>query len=384
MRTIKIKQRLTALSLLIVASTAFSSSFFSHLTVSQHKLSTVNQEIKTLESTITATKSKRNKLQNNLQQVETQIAGVQKKLHLTRAKLLPKEHELNRKKGEQDQLRHELALQNELMTKHMLAAYALGRQSEIKLLLNQQNPQTIDRYMVYYRYLIMARQQSIKHAQKTIQQLQAVTQSIEAQEKTLLKAKEKLRQENHALQKAQSSRQATIEQLGEHLKTKQAQLKKLYSDKARLQKLLNLLNEKNYYASPGTNFAADKGHLPWPVEQVKLLQTYHAPIAGGRLRSSGILLADTAGTPIHAIYPGKVVFAHWLRGYGFLTIIQHGKHYMTLYARCQAYLLKKAITSRPDRLSPAWVILVVMIRQRYTSKFDAYQNLKTQHVGSEK
>lgn len=349
-----IKSLSKSLALFLIASSAFASGFFSHLTVSQHKLSTVNQEIKTLESTISATKSKRNKLQNDLQQVETQIASVQKKLHLTRAKLLPKERELNRKKGEQDQLRHELTLQNELMTKHMLAAYALGRQSEIKLLLNQQNPQTIDRYMVYYRYLIMARQQSIQHAKKTIKQLQVVTQSIEAQEKTLLKSKEKLRQENAALQHAQANRQATINQLGEHLKTKQAQLKKLYSDKARLQKLLNLLTEKNYYASPGANFAADKGHLPWPIEHVNITQAYHTPIAGGRLYSTGILLADSAGAPIHAIYSGNVVFAHWLRGYGFLTIIQHGKHYMTLYARCQALFVKKG-----DHVTPGQIIASV-------------------------
>jgi len=32
---------------------------------------------------------------------------------------------------------------------------------------------------------------------------------------------------------------------------------------------------------------------------------------------------------IRAVTRGKVVYAEWLRGYGLLTIIDHGKGYMT-------------------------------------------------------
>ena len=34
---------------------------------------------------------------------------------------------------------------------------------------------------------------------------------------------------------------------------------------------------------------------------------------------------------MRAVAPGEVVFADWLRGFGNLVIIEHGKSYMTVY-----------------------------------------------------
>ena len=38
-----------------------------------------------------------------------------------------------------------------------------------------------------------------------------------------------------------------------------------------------------------------------------------------------------SGTPVTAVSSGRVVFADWLRGFGLLTILDHGSGYMTLY-----------------------------------------------------
>ena len=37
------------------------------------------------------------------------------------------------------------------------------------------------------------------------------------------------------------------------------------------------------------------------------------------------------GAPVQAVFRGRVVFADWLRGFGLLTIVDHGSGYMTLY-----------------------------------------------------
>jgi septal ring factor EnvC (AmiA/AmiB activator) len=38
------------------------------------------------------------------------------------------------------------------------------------------------------------------------------------------------------------------------------------------------------------------------------------------------------GADIHAVAAGRVVYADWLRGYGLMVIVEHGKGYMSLYA----------------------------------------------------
>jgi septal ring factor EnvC (AmiA/AmiB activator) len=58
----------------------------------------------------------------------------------------------------------------------------------------------------------------------------------------------------------------------------------------------------------------------------------------GALRWQGVILNAPAGTPVRAVYAGRVVFADWLRGYGLLTIVDHGNGYLTLYGYNQSLL----------------------------------------------
>jgi septal ring factor EnvC (AmiA/AmiB activator) len=52
----------------------------------------------------------------------------------------------------------------------------------------------------------------------------------------------------------------------------------------------------------------------------------------------GIVLRVPEGTPVHAVAPGTVVYANWLRGFGNLIIVDHGQQYMTVYGYNQALL----------------------------------------------
>ena len=49
---------------------------------------------------------------------------------------------------------------------------------------------------------------------------------------------------------------------------------------------------------------------------------------------SGVDLAAKSGTPIACALSGKVVFAGWKNGYGYVVMVDHGKGYETLYAHC--------------------------------------------------
>jgi septal ring factor EnvC (AmiA/AmiB activator) len=45
----------------------------------------------------------------------------------------------------------------------------------------------------------------------------------------------------------------------------------------------------------------------------------------------GLFLRTSSGQAVKAIAAGQVVFADWLRGFGNLLIVDHGKGYMSLY-----------------------------------------------------
>lgn len=52
----------------------------------------------------------------------------------------------------------------------------------------------------------------------------------------------------------------------------------------------------------------------------------------------GIVLRAPVGTPVRAVAAGRVVYAHWLSGFGNILIIDHGQQYLSIYAYNQALL----------------------------------------------
>lgn len=54
----------------------------------------------------------------------------------------------------------------------------------------------------------------------------------------------------------------------------------------------------------------------------------------------GIVIRADAGTPVHVVAPGRVVYANWLNGFGNIIIVDHGDKYLSVYAYNQS-LLKK-------------------------------------------
>jgi murein hydrolase activator len=60
--------------------------------------------------------------------------------------------------------------------------------------------------------------------------------------------------------------------------------------------------------------------------------------------NQGITFFAAEGTPVYAVYSGKIVFSDWLNGYGLLLIIDHGQGFMTLYAHNQSLFKRKGST----------------------------------------
>jgi len=87
-----------------------------------------------------------------------------------------------------------------------------------------------------------------------------------------------------------------------------------------------------------TRFAHLRGKLVLPV-QGQIGSRYGAarltedgqPQAGAP-PWKGLFIRADAGSPVHAVAAGRVVFADWLRGFGNLMIVDHGEGFLSVYA----------------------------------------------------
>ena len=227
--------------------------------------------------------------------------------------------------------------QKQALQKLVKSAHGLGQNERLKLLLNQQDSLVLARMMVYYDYFNNAKLDKINKINADMVVLQDL-ESKQAEEAAQLD-RELLKRASSSqlLLKKRAQRKILVAKIDKRFASKKQQLSRSKQSEKKLKKLISSLQQimDDFPIEEGAvrPFAKLKGKLPWPVKG-KLVKKF------GEQRSDsqwdGVLIKAKEGRDIRAITRGRVVFADWLRGYGLLTIIDHGKGYMTLYAFTQS------------------------------------------------
>ncbi len=119
------------------------------------------------------------------------------------------------------------------------------------------------------------------------------------------------------------------------------------TDKAsRLERLLETLAKQSGQSEepigPSGGIRPWKGVLDWPAKGtiVETFGRHRHPKFDTWTVSNGVALAVPLGTPVHAVYAGKAVYAQWLSEYGNLVILDHGDGMLSLYAWLQGVSVK--------------------------------------------
>ena len=306
-----------------------------------NKLKSISHKIYSLKKHLYIEKSKQMLLRTALRKTEITIGQLSKKIALTHRQLYRKRKWLRHAKQEQYQNERNLATQITLLRKQILAAYMLGRQAYFKILLNQEDPVKINRYLHYYHYLNQARLDNIKRIKYITEQIKVREKEIQKQTKTLKAIRYKLLLQKKTIYRKQAQRHHLLNHISASIKGKSRKLERLYANKKHLQKIIKLLYQQriSQYIYYGKTFAQMRGKLIWPVKG-RVVQHFGRSFFAGRMHALGIIIKAREGEKVHAIFPGKVVFANWLNGFGLLVIIQHNNEYLSLYGRNQSLYVK--------------------------------------------
>ena len=83
-----------------------------------------------------------------------------------------------------------------------------------------------------------------------------------------------------------------------------------------------------------------KGALPWPADGsiVSYFGRQKHPTFNTYVQRRGIEIKTVEGSAIHAVMPGSVVYADWLKGYGLVIILDHANGFFSLYAHASKIL----------------------------------------------
>lgn len=302
----------------------------------EQQLNNLKQEIKKLEQWLNQAKDEYSQLDQALRKSDLEIAELLKKIESTRAALKEEQARLKKLRREQSQLRQLREQHRTHLAEQLRAAQQLGDQGPLKLLLNQDDPQQAQRMMRYFSYFNQARIEHIETLIAELQRLDTIAEQIEAQERQLQQTEGRLLQQNRKLSARKTEQKKLLTSLSRQLSGREQQLKRKQADRRRLERLLgevqNLISN-SVRKNDERPFRSMKGKLPRPTSG-RVAKAF-----GNRrdqhARWDGWLINTREGQKVSAVHHGRVVFADWLRGFGLLTIIDHGQGYLSLYAHNQ-------------------------------------------------
>lgn len=312
----------------------------------------LQKEIAALQKELKSVQGARSGLQKDLEKSETQINDLEKKADDIKKELNKQQQDLHNLKQERSQLEQQRTSQQEKIAAQILAAYKLGQQSDIKLLLNQESPDKVSRLMSYHGYFVVAQQQKVESYRDTITKIDSITPNIEKKTLELASMQSQLDSQRDALSSAHKERQIALNKVNSQIKNKQQELTQLNEDRQKLQVLLSrvtrkiassgAINSPDYVPLPkgGEKFSVRKGKLLWPTNG-KMIHRFGSPRIAGQLNWNGAYISSNPGNKVIAVHHGRVVFADYFGGHGLLIIVDHGEGFLSLYAHNQS-LLKKA------------------------------------------
>lgn len=322
----------------------------------QQRLEQLRNQMQGIQSALTDKQKRRQAMQQELMATEKSIGKQSQEINKLDRMLAQQRQRIRVAKMQQGLNRNSLVSQRQILEKQIRAAYAIGRQDRLKLLLNQQDSAVAGRLMVYHDYFNRSRVKQLDLIQDTLSKLRQAEAEMTAEERKMRELQTSKQREKAGLEKSRNGRKALVAELNRDISSGTERLKELKRAEKRLQDLLVLIQKR---ASEGTKFQpqkkpfkAQEGKLNWPAKG-RFKARFGAEKRGG-LKWDGVLISAQEGVDVKAVYDGKVVFADWLRGFGLMLILDHGDGYMTLYGHNQS------LTKQPGDLVRSNEVVAVL------------------------
>ncbi|HEX3845503.1 MAG TPA: peptidoglycan DD-metalloendopeptidase family protein [Steroidobacteraceae bacterium] len=297
------------------------------------QLQAVRGQIARIARQVSRGQAERDRLTRQLQITEKSVGKAQAALDDLRQQRDAGAARRAQLEGQKRQRESDLAGNRDKLAEQLRAAYLTGRQEPLKLLLNQGDPAQAGRMFAYYSYFGRARATQIQAIEADLLRIGQLQTQLQAQDSKLAGLQQEQQEQVSALQQARSHRMQVLASISARTQTRAERLTRLRQQQSDLESLLAQLRRATASLPQEdlghSRFAKLRGKLSRPVIG-KIIDRYGEVRAGG-LKWQGDLFATERNAPVHAISPGRVVYADWLAGLGLLIIIDHGNGYMSLY-----------------------------------------------------
>ncbi len=326
-----------ALLLCLLANSAYASQ--------QDELDNLRRRITNLQQELEKTSESKSEAADALRESERAISNSNRKLAELSQQRVKAGRALAQLQQHARQLEQDIQGQQALLGKMLYQQYLGGKQEYLGLLLNNRNPNQVAREMQYYGYIARGRASWLNTLRSNLEQLNQVTSQTRLKGAEIAALQKEQKSQRQALEKDKRARHQVLGKIALQLKQQRRKIGRLQRDESHLAQLVEKLSKmlaqpkgKGIFSNDtlpdnrfdGNPFEQLKGKLALPVKG-EVSNKFGITRPNSTVLWKGLFLRAAANQSVRAVAAGQVVFADWLRGFGNLLIIDHGKGYMSLY-----------------------------------------------------
>ena len=240
-------------------------------------------------------------------------------------------------------IQKETGKQEQRVQKRLSALYKYYRRSGLRILLSSHSYNDLLRTEKALSLIVERDHDLLSQSLARFEKQQRHESDLQSHREQLIAARDQVAEKRNQIKSSQQQRSSHLNKIQQEKSLQLKALRELEEYARQLQKVIDRLPaEKKEYRPSGVRFSNMRGKLSFPVKGTIIsrfgkqlhpeLKTY--------TYQKGITIKAPVNTPIRAIYGGRVVFADWFKGYGYMIVVDHGEHYYSLSAHAST-LLKK-------------------------------------------
>ncbi|TMG75165.1 MAG: peptidase M23 [Betaproteobacteria bacterium] len=313
------------------------------------QLEALRERIDELRAKIAESEESRTEARDQLRESERAISEANRALRELAGRRSAAQGGLEALTRQARDLEAEIASRRESLGRLLTSRYLDGEQSSLKLLFSGEDPGRIARELYYYSYVSRAQAEFIRELGSSLERLRKLEAGAREKSAELAAVESAARKERGALLNEQAERRRVLERVSVQLREQRREVQSLERDESRLSRLVEELSRviaatpllrNDKVPEPGGDegvLAGLKRGLRLPIKG-ELANRFGAQRPSGGPPWKGLFIRSPSGQEVRAVAPGRVVFSDWLRGFGNLLIIDHGRSYLTIYGNNESVL----------------------------------------------
>lgn len=357
----KLNRRAKKFLLILIFSFNFSSLPAGETEDAKNNLNKIQKQIDLIDKEIKKNSKVKKGLNKSLKKHEKEISATKKEIYKVKKKQKSNKKKLASLNKKLKKLELEMLKRKKLQSEILYQSYIKPKPGYLQLFLEGINPNEVSRQINYIGFLTKAQNENILELNKIRENISSTKKSTKKILKNVTQLRKKKEKNAKKLEKRKEAKKITLSKISKKLKSQKSKKQKLQQDEKKLSNLVkNLMlklkaEEKKRRVEKKEitdkkkivdieaykiNFAKLKKKLKLPIKG-KIIHKYNSKRRDTGTRWKGLFIKAKEGSNVTSVASGQVVFSDWLRGFGNIIIIDHGKSYMSLYGNNDSLLKQK-------------------------------------------